>query len=119
MIFAHDHEILKCIYENWMNDPEITKLGDLLSNYLMLHNSPRFDFYKYDFGWGKPIARRSGMGNMLEGKITVSPGLEEGSMILEICLSSETIRALEEDIIFGEFANTPVVGLERTIRARI
>ncbi|XP_055815966.1 uncharacterized acetyltransferase At3g50280-like [Solanum dulcamara] len=119
-IASHDHEKLKCIYENWMNDPEVQKLGDLPSNYFMLHNSPRFDFYKYDFGWGKPIAHRSGVGNMLDGKITVSPGLKEGSIILEICLSSETIQALEEDIIFREFVNsTPIVGVERTIRARI
>lgn len=40
-------------------------------------------------------------------------------MILEICLSSETIQALEEDVLFGEFVATPVVGLEPTIRARI
>ncbi|XP_059313912.1 uncharacterized acetyltransferase At3g50280-like [Lycium ferocissimum] len=119
MIASHDHEKLKCIYESWMNDPEVVKLDDLPSNYFMLHNSPRFNFYKYDFGWGKPIAHRSGMGNMLEGKITASAGLEEGSMVLEICLSSETIQALENDIIFGEFVTTPVVGLERTIRARV
>lgn len=119
MIASHDHEKLKCIYENWMKNPEITKWGDLPGNYFMLHNSPRFSFYKYDFGWGKPIAHRSGIGNMLEGKITVSPGLEEGSIILEICLSSETIQALEEDLIFGEFVNTPVVGFKRTIPARI
>ncbi|TMW96828.1 hypothetical protein EJD97_006706, partial [Solanum chilense] len=62
-IALHDQEKLKCIYESWMNDPE------------------------YDFGWGKPITHRSGIGNMLEGKITVSPGQQEGSMILEICLS--------------------------------
>ncbi|XP_015163724.1 uncharacterized acetyltransferase At3g50280-like [Solanum tuberosum] len=119
-IASHDHEKLKCIYENWMNDPEVPKLGDLPSNYFMLNGSPQFDFYKYDFGWGQPIAHRSGVGNMLDGKITVSPGLEEGSMILEICLSSETIQALVEDIIFGEFVNTtPIVGVERTIRPRI
>lgn len=119
-IASHDHEKLKCIYENWMKDPEIQKLDELPSNYFMLHNSPRFNFFKYDFGWGKPIAHRSGEGNMLDGKITVSPGVEEGSMIVEICLSSETIQALEEDIIFGEFVNTtPMVAVEPTIRARI
>ncbi|XP_049382811.1 uncharacterized acetyltransferase At3g50280-like [Solanum stenotomum] len=81
MLASHYHEKFKCIYENWMKDPEVTKLGDLPSNYFMLHNSPRFNFYKYDFGWGKPIARKSEGSNMFEGKITVSPGLEEGSMI--------------------------------------
>ncbi|KAJ8530005.1 hypothetical protein K7X08_036840 [Anisodus acutangulus] len=119
IIASHDHEKLKCIYESWMNDPAVPNLVNYPSNYFMLHNSPRFNFYKYDFGWGKPIAHRSGMGNILEGKITVSPGLEEGSIILEIYFSSETIQALEEDIIFGEFVTTPVIGVERTIRARI
>ncbi|CAN4112099.1 unnamed protein product [Withania somnifera] len=125
MIASHDHEKLKSIYENWM-DSEVTILGDCPSNYFMLHNSPRFDFYKgnidfykYDFGWGKPIANRSGMGNMFEGRITASPGLEEGSMVFEICLSSETVQGLDEDVTFGEFVNTPVVGVGQTIQARI
>ncbi|KAH0719183.1 hypothetical protein KY285_015214 [Solanum tuberosum] len=100
MIASHDHEKFKCIYENWMKDPEVTKLGDLPSNYFMLHNSPRFNFNEYDFGWGKPIAKRGGVSNMLEGKIDVSPGLEEGSMIFEISLSPNTIQALEEDKMF-------------------
>lgn len=112
MIASHDHEKFKCIYENWMKDPEVTKLGELPRNYFMLHNSPRFNVYNYDFGWGKPIAHRSGRGNMLEGKITVLPGLEKGSMILEICLSSKTMQALEENKIFGEFVTTPLVGVE-------
>ncbi|KAH0700977.1 hypothetical protein KY284_015192 [Solanum tuberosum] len=100
MIASHDHEKFKCIYENWMKDPEVTKLGDLPSNYFMLHNSPRFNFNEYDFGWGKPIAKRGGVSNMLEGKIDVSPGLEEGSMIFEISLSPNTIQALEEHKMF-------------------
>lgn len=100
MIASHDHEKFKRIYENWMKDPEITKLGDLPRNYFMLHNSPRFNYNKYDFGWGKPIAQRGGMSNMLEGKIDVSPGIEEGSMIFEICLSPKTIQALEEHKMF-------------------
>ncbi|WMV14721.1 hypothetical protein MTR67_008106 [Solanum verrucosum] len=40
MLASHDHEKFKCKYENWMKDPEITKLGDLPSNYFMLHSSP-------------------------------------------------------------------------------
>ncbi|XP_069149466.1 uncharacterized acetyltransferase At3g50280-like [Solanum lycopersicum] len=100
MIASHDHEKFKSVYENWMKDPEITKLGDLPRNYFMLHNSPRFNYNKYDFGWGKPIAQRGGMSNMLEGKIDVSPGIEEGSMIFEICLSPKTIQALEEHNMF-------------------
>nr|XP_025884754.1 uncharacterized acetyltransferase At3g50280-like [Solanum lycopersicum] len=35
-IALHDQEKLKCIYESWMNDPEVVKLGDLPSNYFML-----------------------------------------------------------------------------------
>ncbi|KAM3268018.1 putative acetyltransferase isoform X1 [Capsicum chacoense] len=112
MIASHDHKKFKCIYESWMKDPEVTKLDDLPSNYFMLHNSPRFNVYKYDFGWGKPIAHRSGGGNLFDGKITVLPGLEQGSINLEICLSSKTMQELEEDKIFGEFVTTPIVGVE-------
>ncbi|KAG5621097.1 hypothetical protein H5410_006315 [Solanum commersonii] len=100
MIASHDHEKFKCIYETWMKDPEVLKIGDLPGNYFMLHNSPRFNFNKYDFGWGKPIAQRGGVSNMMEGKIDVSPGLEEGSMIFDISLSPNTIQALEEHKMF-------------------
>ncbi|KAK4710211.1 hypothetical protein R3W88_004724 [Solanum pinnatisectum] len=68
MFVSHDHERFKYIYENCMKDPEVTKLGDLPSNYFMLHNSPRFNFYKYDFGWGKTIAKVEGQ-TSLKGKL--------------------------------------------------
>ncbi|CAN1306430.1 Uncharacterized acetyltransferase At3g50280 [Linum perenne] len=67
---------------------------------LVLSSSPRYDVYGNDFGWGKPVAVRSGAGNKFDGKVTVFPGVEEGSIDVEICLSSETVERLGSDSEF-------------------
>ncbi|KAI4969049.1 hypothetical protein ZWY2020_046379 [Hordeum vulgare] len=38
---------------------------------VVLSGSPRFDVYGNDFGWGRPLAVRTGPGNKLDGLITV------------------------------------------------
>ena len=58
--------------------------------------------YGNDFGWGRPIAVRSGVGNKFDGKLTVFPGVEEGSMDFEACLSPETLQAMMDDAEFME-----------------
>ncbi|CAI0450376.1 unnamed protein product [Linum tenue] len=67
---------------------------------MALSSSPRFDVYGNDFGWGKPVAVRSGSGNKFDGKLTVYPGVENGSVDVEICLSPETAARLESDTEF-------------------
>jgi len=50
-------------------------------------DTPRFDFFGNDFGWGKPIAVRNEVG--LErnfGRVIVLGGAEEGSIDIEVCL---------------------------------
>ncbi|CAI0411833.1 unnamed protein product [Linum tenue] len=64
---------------------------------LLLSSSPRYDVYGNDFGWGKPVAVRSGAGNKFDGKVTVFTGVEAGSMDVEICLSPETLERLGGD----------------------
>lgn len=58
--------------------------------------------YGNDFGWGRPIAVRSGAANKNSGKVTVFPGVEEGSIDFEVCLVPETLRALADDAEFME-----------------
>uniref|UniRef100_M8BAQ2 Putative acetyltransferase n=1 Tax=Aegilops tauschii TaxID=37682 RepID=M8BAQ2_AEGTA len=64
-------------------------------------SSPRFDVYGNDFGWGAPVAVRSGSGNKVDGKVTVYAGRAGGgSMALEVCLAPEALARLVAD---GEF----------------
>ncbi|KAJ1266866.1 hypothetical protein BS78_07G012300 [Paspalum vaginatum] len=66
-------------------------------------SSPRFDVYGNDFGWGRPVAVRSGAGNKVDGKVTVYEGREGGgSMALEVCLSPEALARLVADEEFME-----------------
>ncbi|KAE8022701.1 hypothetical protein FH972_008482 [Carpinus fangiana] len=46
---------------------------------------------------GRPLAVRSGVGNKFDGKLTVFPGPEEGSIDFEACLSPETLLAMADD----------------------
>lgn len=58
----------------------------------------RFDIYGNDFGWGRPVAVRSGCANKTDGKVTSHPGRKGGGSVdLEICLLPEFMNALELD----------------------
>ncbi|KAL4383601.1 hypothetical protein GQ457_15G023440 [Hibiscus cannabinus] len=65
---------------------------------LTMGSSPRFLMYNNDFGWGKPLAVRSGRANKFDGKISAFPGREEnGSIDLEVVSAPETMAGLEND----------------------
>ncbi|CAN1166977.1 Uncharacterized acetyltransferase At3g50280 [Linum perenne] len=89
-------EKLKEVVENWVKDPVFRRVG----GFTVLSGSPRFDAYGVDFGWGKPVAVRSGWGNKYDGKVTVYPGAEAGSMDFEICLSPDSFDRLRSDSEF-------------------
>ncbi|KAM4080131.1 hypothetical protein ACB094_09G168400 [Castanea mollissima] len=72
------------------------------SNALITGSSPRFNVYGNDFGWGRPITVRSGLGNKSDGKLTVFPGAEERSIDFEACLSFETLQTMADDEEFME-----------------
>ncbi|CAN1756992.1 Uncharacterized acetyltransferase At3g50280 [Linum perenne] len=74
--------------------------GAVNGGMMRLSSSPRYNIYGNDFGWGKPVAVRSGVGNKAEGKVTVFPGVEVGSIDVEICLSPETAERLGRDSEF-------------------
>ncbi|KAM5576595.1 putative acetyltransferase [Rosa sericea] len=69
---------------------------------LLTGSSPRFNVYGNDFGWGRPLAVRSGNANKMNGKLTVFPGAEEGSIDFEVCLLPETLHAMADDAEFTE-----------------
>ncbi|CAL1391223.1 unnamed protein product [Linum trigynum] len=93
-------EKLKGAVESWIENPKMPTLRGFVAGGMVLSSSPRFDVYGNDFGWGKPVAVRSGSGNKFDGKLTVYPGVENGSVDVEICLSPERAARLESDTEF-------------------
>ncbi|KAL5556968.1 hypothetical protein UlMin_039204 [Ulmus minor] len=107
MIASISGEEAKRYLEDWAKNPKvlIKTNGDLmLSNAnLVTGSSPRFNVYGNDFGWGKPLAVRSGPANKFDGKLTVFEGAEDGSIDFEACLSPETLKGLASDVQFMEY----------------
>ncbi|KAJ1266867.1 hypothetical protein BS78_07G012400 [Paspalum vaginatum] len=65
--------------------------------------SPRSDVYGNDFGWGPPVAVRSGDGDKVDGKVTLYEGRGGGGALgLEVCLSPEALARLVADEEFME-----------------
>ncbi|KAF2295313.1 hypothetical protein GH714_032551 [Hevea brasiliensis] len=96
-----DGEVRKNL-ENWVKRPILSKLSAAASNALIVASSPRFNVFGNNFGWGRPVAVRGGAGNNYDGKMTVFPGVEEGSVDIQACLLPETLQAMERDEEFME-----------------
>ncbi|GFP97828.1 uncharacterized acetyltransferase at3g50280 [Phtheirospermum japonicum] len=77
---------VKEFYMGWIKKPSFLQSDGFPNNYFILLNSPRFDVYGNDFGWGKPVGVRSGGANSSDGRVSISGGLEEGSVEIEACL---------------------------------
>ncbi|KAK1300914.1 putative acetyltransferase [Acorus calamus] len=88
--------------ESWVGDPVFISGGTFGACDLVIGGSPRFDMYENDFGWGRPVALRSGASNKGDGCVSVYEGGVEGSMDLEISLLHETMSALMDDMEFLE-----------------
>ncbi|CAM0912305.1 unnamed protein product [Alopecurus aequalis] len=82
----------------WTAKPMVYTLRFFDPAATMVGSSPWFDMYGCDFGWGKPVAPRSGKGNKSDGKTSLYPGREGGGSIdAELTLAPEYMAALEED----------------------
>ncbi|CAN0909646.1 Uncharacterized acetyltransferase At3g50280 [Linum grandiflorum] len=74
---------------------------------MTMGSSPRFPMYDNDFGWGRPLAVRSGKANKFDGKMSAFPGREGGGTVdLEVVLSPETMDAIEADEEFMQFVSS-------------
>jgi len=106
-ISLHSNEKLKNDYKNWVRNPIIFRLGNNsnVADYHVLASSSSqwFDVYGNDFGWGKPVAVRSG--NNLSGLVAVFAGIEEGSMDIQVCLPHKILEAMGNDSVFMEFVS--------------
>ncbi|XP_028764159.1 protein ENHANCED PSEUDOMONAS SUSCEPTIBILTY 1 [Neltuma alba] len=100
MVALHTEEKLVSHVRSWMKNPRLLTEHGVAGNALATSSSPRFDVYGNDFGWGKPVAVRSGAGNKRYGKITVFAGAENGSIDMEVSLSYEILEAMAKDSEF-------------------
>ncbi|XP_062195969.1 uncharacterized acetyltransferase At3g50280-like [Phragmites australis] len=99
-VASFDEASMRESLERWIRQPDFTYMGNLSSGAtaLVTGSSPRFDVFGNDFGWGKPVAVRSGSGNKADGKATVFEGPERGgSMSLEVCIAPDALARLVAD----------------------
>ncbi|KAF3648324.1 putative eukaryotic translation initiation factor 3 subunit F-like [Capsicum annuum] len=78
---AHDDVMVRKFVEDWEKDPQCFPLGNFDGAMLTMGSSPRFPMYDNDFGWGRPVAFRSGRANKFDGKIPAFPGREGGGSV--------------------------------------
>lgn len=102
MVALHTEEKIRSFLESWAKEPKLLTEGNMASKALVTSSSPRFNVYGNDFGWGRPVAVRSGAGNKSHGKITVFSGVEEGSIDIETCLFAGILEAMGNDSEFME-----------------
>ncbi|KAM0956800.1 hypothetical protein ACFX2I_024953 [Malus domestica] len=101
MIASKTKDEVRKYLEEWIESPKLFQLNNLASDYSFgTGSSPRFNMYGNDFGWGRPLAVKSGSSNKAEGKLTVAPGAEDGSIEFEACLPPQTLQDLAEDAEF-------------------
>ncbi|KAL2526177.1 HXXXD-type acyl-transferase family protein [Abeliophyllum distichum] len=105
-VLSHDNNTVRKYIGDWERDPRCFPLGNFDGAMITMGSSPRFPMYENDFGWGKPIAVRSGRANKFDGKISAFPGRNGGGSIdLEVVLAPDTMAALESDPEFMEYVS--------------
>ncbi|KAJ9160269.1 hypothetical protein P3X46_025683 [Hevea brasiliensis] len=105
-VIAHNDEMVRRFVKNWEEDPKCFPLGNFDGASMTMGSSPRFPMYDNDFGWGRPLAVRSGGANKFDGKISAFPGREGGGSIdLEVVLAPETMAGIESDYEFMQYVS--------------
>ncbi|KAL6509321.1 hypothetical protein OROGR_022631 [Orobanche gracilis] len=103
-VSAYDNCAVRKYIEDWERAPRCFPLGNFDGGMITMGSSPRFPMYDNDFGWGRPVAVRSGRANKFDGKISAFPGREGGGSIdLEVVLAPETMAGLESDPEFMQY----------------
>ncbi|XWS43818.1 hypothetical protein CRYUN_Cryun16bG0137000 [Craigia yunnanensis] len=105
-VVAHDDDTVRRGVEDWEKQPRLFPLGNSDGASITMGSSPRFPMYNNDFGWGRPLAVRSGRANKFDGKISAFPGREgNGSVDLEVVLAPNTMIGLENDAEFMQYVS--------------
>ncbi|KAA8539629.1 hypothetical protein F0562_026321 [Nyssa sinensis] len=103
---AHNDATVRQYVEDWESNPQCFPLGNFDGAMITMGSSPRFPMYDNDFGWGRPMAVRSGGANKFDGKISAFPGREGGGDVdLEVVLAPETMAGLESDSEFMQYVS--------------
>uniref|UniRef100_A0A7N0TH12 BAHD acyltransferase n=1 Tax=Kalanchoe fedtschenkoi TaxID=63787 RepID=A0A7N0TH12_KALFE len=101
---AHDDCKVRQGVKDWEANPQCFPLGNFDGAMVTMGSSPRFPMYDNDFGWGRPLAVRSGKANKFDGKISAFPGRDGGGSVdLEVVLAPETMAGVEGDVEFMEY----------------
>uniref|UniRef100_A0A803PIU3 Uncharacterized protein n=1 Tax=Cannabis sativa TaxID=3483 RepID=A0A803PIU3_CANSA len=103
MIGSYTTEKVNEYLKSWAESPKLATFTAEPGFGLMTGSSPRFNVYGNDFGWGKPVCVRSGKATKYDGKLTVFPGVDNGSVDFEVCLRAETLESMAYD---QEFLDT-------------
>ncbi|KAI3878305.1 hypothetical protein MKX03_021765 [Papaver bracteatum] len=72
----------------------------VVSNVFVARSSQWFNMYGNNFGWGLPIAIRTGANGKSYGITTVSTGSVEGSIGIEVFMPIEVFKAMKNDAKF-------------------
>ncbi|XP_020101398.1 uncharacterized acetyltransferase At3g50280-like [Ananas comosus] len=106
-VAAHGDAAVRKAVAEWEAAPRCFPLGNPDGAGITMGSSHRFPMYDgNDFGWGRPLAVRSGKANKFDGKISAFPGRDgDGSVDLEVCLAPDTMAALLQDHEFMSYAS--------------
>ncbi|KAH6802920.1 HXXXD-type acyl-transferase family protein [Perilla frutescens var. frutescens] len=105
-VVAHDDATVRRGVKDWESNPRLFPLGNFDGAMITMGSSPRFPMYDNDFGWGRPLAVRSGRANKFDGKISAFPGPQgNGTVDLEVVLAPDTMAALENDLEFMQYVS--------------
>lgn len=101
IIDGHRDGAIRGSLRRWEEEPIVYRMDKFEKSCVVMGSSPRFGMYNNDFGWGEPVAVRSGGSFNFDGKVWAHPGKEGGGSVdLEICLYPDFMHALEEDTFF-------------------
>ncbi|XP_010543226.1 PREDICTED: uncharacterized acetyltransferase At3g50280 [Tarenaya hassleriana] len=105
-VVAHDDATVRRGIAAWESNPRVFPLGNPDGASITMGSSPRFPMYDNDFGWGRPLAVRSGGANKFDGKISAFPCREgNGGVDLEVVLSPETMAGIQNDPEFMQYVS--------------
>ncbi|KAI3904838.1 hypothetical protein MKW92_041065 [Papaver armeniacum] len=105
VVNSNSDEKIRRTFQSRTEKPVVVNSGDEagnMKNILVAAGSHRFNMYGNDFGWGQPIAVKTGVRGKSNGATFVNQGPVEGSIDIEISLPVEVFKAMEND---AEFMN--------------
>ncbi|RAL51278.1 hypothetical protein DM860_010780 [Cuscuta australis] len=106
IVRAHGDAAMRRCVEDWERDPHCFQMGNFDGATITMGSSPRLPMYDNDFGWGRPVAVRSGQANKFDGNISAFPGREGGGAVdLEVALSPEIMAGIESDPEFMQYVS--------------